>query len=70
MIARATYEDLTQVLSDLYDEIGCEHDNEAALVAVSKMVELLRRGAADMNPRQRMAWKQEVEAYLQHRTVV
>lgn len=36
----ATYTDLTQVLSDIYNELGCEHDNEAALVAIAKLKSL------------------------------
>lgn len=34
---RATLEDLDQVLSDIYAALGCEHDNEAALIAIHNL---------------------------------
>lgn len=33
----ATFMDLCQVLDDIYTQIGCDHDNEAALVAIDKL---------------------------------
>lgn len=35
--AVATYVNLCQVLTDIYDELGCPHDNEEALVAIDRL---------------------------------